>query len=183
MPDVSQQARRAMIGHAAGTNQPGRSLRQLQRPAAPKSPPPRHLRVRIPGRAKRSQVRRRFGGRWNRKGGRADVGRRIRWSGRQPTSPFSYAFNRRKMVDAMPRYCELTELATDKPIHINPIQIRFIRSAANNHTQIVFDADHSVGVIESLAVVRQALDDADRTERQQAQLRHDWRGGNAKPVI
>ena len=83
----------------------------------------------------------------------------------------------------MPRFCEFTESATYKPIHINPFQIRFIRSAANDHTQVVFDEDHFLGVIESTDVVRQALDDADRTERRETQVRRDWYLGSAKPVV
>jgi hypothetical protein len=83
----------------------------------------------------------------------------------------------------MPRFCELTESATHRPIHINPNHVRFVRSVGEEHAQIVFDGEHSLGVLESPTVVRQALDDADRTERQQAQPRLDWLGGNAKRVI
>ena len=81
----------------------------------------------------------------------------------------------------MLRFCELTESATNEPIHINPTLVRFIRSVSSDHTQIVFDEEHSLGVTESIAVVRQALDDADRTERHQAQIRRDWR--NSKFVL
>ena len=61
----------------------------------------------------------------------------------------------------MPRLCKLTESATREPIYINPIQVRFIRSA-DDGTQIVFDDEHYLGVIESVDVVRQAIDDAIR---------------------
>jgi hypothetical protein len=73
----------------------------------------------------------------------------------------------------MPRFCEFTESATHRPIHINPRQVRFVRSVGEGQAQIVFDSEHSVGVTETAEVVRQALDNADRTESQLAQRRHD----------
>ena len=73
---------------------------------------------------------------------------------------------------AMPRFCEFTESATDRPIHINPRQVRFVRSVGDGQAQIVFDSEHSVGVTEAAEVVRQSLDNADRTESQLA--RHEW---------
>ena len=74
---------------------------------------------------------------------------------------------------AMPRFCQFTELATHRPIHINPRQVRFIRSVGEGQAQIVFDLEHTVGVTETAEVVRQALNEFDRTESQHAQLRHD----------
>ena len=73
----------------------------------------------------------------------------------------------------MPRYCEFTEAATRRPIHINPRQVRFVRSVGDGQEQIVFDLEHSVGVTETAEVVRQALDNADRTESKGGQRPHD----------
>jgi hypothetical protein len=60
----------------------------------------------------------------------------------------------------MPKFRELTESATQRPIHINPSHVRFVRSDGAENAQIVFDEEHSLGVLESPAVVRQ-LDNAE----------------------
>jgi hypothetical protein len=55
----------------------------------------------------------------------------------------------------MPKFRELTESATQRPIHINPSHVRFVRSDGAENAQIDFDEEHSLGVLESPAVVRQ----------------------------